>query len=47
MNPVYDLTMLYLKKTDLSKLSPEELVKTYFEIYKQISDAFDFECHKE
>ena len=34
------LTMLYLKRQDLSKVSPEELTRKYSEVHKEIENTF-------
>lgn len=31
--------MLYLQKQDLKDLSPEELTKKYFEVYKEVRQS--------
>ncbi|MGH1833380.1 hypothetical protein ABE871_18235 [Enterococcus gilvus] len=33
------LTMLYLQQQDLKDLSPEELTKKYFEVYKEVRQS--------
>lgn len=38
-NRVEALTMLYLQQQDLKDLSPEELIKKYFEVYKEVRQS--------
>ena len=38
-NRVEALTMLYLQQQDLKDLSPEELTKKYFEVYKEVRQS--------
>lgn len=33
---LHDLTILYLQKTDISKLTPEQLLDKYNEVYNQM-----------
>lgn len=47
MQPVYDLTMLYLQRPEFKNLNPQELVKKYLEIYSEITDVMDYETHKD
>ena len=35
------LTMLFLSKTDISNLSPSELVTKYNSVYKEISKSYN------
>ena len=35
---IHDLTILYLQKSEISNLSPEELFDKYKEVYAQIKD---------
>lgn len=36
---LHELTMLYLKKSDISGLTPEELFVKYQEVFKKIDQA--------
>ncbi|MCM6879545.1 hypothetical protein [Enterococcus faecium] len=38
-NRIEALTMLYLQQQNLKELSPEELTKKYFEVYKDVRES--------
>ncbi|MFC4771901.1 hypothetical protein [Enterococcus hermanniensis] len=38
-NRIEALTMLYLQQQNLKDLSPEELTKKYFEVYKEVRQS--------